>query len=409
MNFQSPGSSYRLLSLLLLPFWLIQAIWHGHKQELAQYKSLRFCARKGVSKKPLVWVHSASVGEVEAILPLVRALLDQDEVVLFTSFTATGYKTIRRNFADRVEAGIIPVDFVWFCRRFFHRYPIKLCLLMETELWPELLYQAARNNLPIIQVNARLSRKSLEAPIFIRYILRRTMEYISLHLTRNDNDRENLIQLGALHQKIKIVGNLKSTIEPSPDYAKLIERDYLLFASSRDDEENLLLSQRPEGFEKLLIVIAPRHPTRSKAIQQQLSQLGLNYSVRSQSQSITAQTEVYLADTLGELKALMAHARVVVMGGSFDQSGGHNIIEPAALGRAIITGPSDSNIREDIALLGDGAGIYQVQDMAECWEKVTLLLDNPDRLRELGDHALSTVRNQSAVLDRYLAEINKFI
>jgi len=409
MNFQSPGSSYRLLSLLLLPFWLIQAIWHGHKQELAQYKSLRFCARKGVSKKPLVWVHSASVGEVEAILPLVRALLDQDEVVLFTSFTATGYKTIRRNFADRVEAGIIPVDFVWFCRRFFHRYPIKLCLLMETELWPELLYQAARNNLPIIQVNARLSRKSLEAPVFVRYLLRRTMEYISLHLTRNDNDRGNLIQLGALQNKIKIVGNLKSAIEPSPDYAKLIERDYLLFASSRDDEENLLLSQRPEGFEKLLIVIAPRHPTRSKAIQQQLSQLGLNYSIRSQSQNITAQTEVYLADTLGELKALMAHARVVVMGGSFDQSGGHNIIEPAALGCAIITGPSDSNIREDIALLGDGVGIYQVQDMAECWEKITLLLDNPDRLRELGDHASSIVRNQSAVLDRYLAEINKFI
>ena len=409
MNLQSPGSSYRLLSLLLLPFWLIQAIWHGRKQELAQYKSLRFCARKGASKKPLVWVHSASVGEVEAILPLVRALLDQDEAVLFTSFTASGYKTIRRNFADRVEAGIIPVDFVWFCRRFFHRYPIKLCLLMETELWPELLYQAARNNLPIIQVNARLSRKSLEAPIFIRYILRRTMEYISLHLTRNDNDRENLIQLGALQNKIKIVGNLKSAIEPSPEYAKLIERDYLLFASSRDDEENLLLSHRPKGFEKPLIVIAPRHPTRSKAIQQQLSQLGLNYSVRSLSQSITAQTEVYLADTLGELKALMAHARVVVMGGSFDQSGGHNIIEPAALGCAIITGPSDSNIREDIALLGDGVGIYQVQDMAECWEKITLLLDNPDRLRELGDHALSTVRNQSAVLDRYLAEIQPYL
>jgi 3-deoxy-D-manno-octulosonic-acid transferase len=300
----------------MLPFWLIHALWHGHKQELTQYKSLRFWIKKGASKKTLVWVHSASVGEVEAILPLVRALLDQDEAVLFTSFTATGYKTIRRNFADQVEAGIIPVDFVWFCRRFFHRYPVKLCLLMETELWPELLYQAARNKVPIIQVNARLSRKSLEAPIFVRYLLRRTMEYISLHLARNAVDRENLMQLGAQKQNIKIVGNLKSAIELSPDYPKLIGRDYLLFASSHDAEEDLLLSQRPTNLENQLIVIAPRHPTRSKEIQKQLSQLGLNYAVRSLSQTITEQTEVYLADTLGELKAFMAHALIVVMGGS---------------------------------------------------------------------------------------------
>ena len=404
-----PGTVYRLFSILLMPLWLVQAIWHGYRQNFGEYLKHRFWSRNNRSKQPLVWVHAASVGEVEAVTPLVRALLRQGEAILFTSFTATGYRTAQNNFGNTVEQDIIPIDVTWICRRFLRQHNIKLCLLMETELWPELLYQTARKGIPIVQLNARLSRKSLEAPRLVRSLLRRTIGYISLHLTRNDNDRENLIQLGALQQKIKIVGNLKSATEPSPDYAKLIERDYLLFASSRDDEEGLLLSQRPEGFEKLLIVIAPRHPTRSKAIQQQLSQLGLNYSVRSLSQSITEQTEVYLADTLGELKGLMAHARVVVMGGSFDQSGGHNIIEPAALGCAIITGPSDSNIREDIALLGDGVGIYQVQDMAECWDIITLLLDNPDRLRELGDHALSTVRNQSAVLDRYLAEIQPYL
>ncbi len=409
MNLQSPGSSYRLLSLLLLPFWLIQALWHGHKQELAQYKSLRFCARKGVSKKPLVWVHSASVGEVEAILPLVRALLDQDEAILFTSFTASGYKTIRRNFADRVEAGIIPVDFVWFCRRFFHRYPIKLCLLMETELWPELLYQAARNNLPIIQVNARLSRKSLEAPVFVRYLLRRTMEYISLHLVRNAGDRENLMQLGASPQNIKLIGNLKSHKEKSAIAPNLIRRDYLLLASSHEGEEAMMLEQRPADATKLLIVMAPRHPTRSKAIQQQLAGLGVNYAVRSQSQAISTETEVYLADTLGELKALMAHARVVVMGGSFDQTGGHNLIEPASLGCTIITGPSDSNIRDDIELLGNGKGIIQVSSMFECWQKINTLLDNPDQTRALGNHAQQSIGETPDILNAYLAEIQPYL
>ena len=409
MTLSSPGFSYRLTSFLLLPLWLIHALWHGYKQDMASYLRFRVWGKHKNSKDPLVWVHAASVGEVEAVTPLVRALISLGEAVLFTSFTATGYRTIQRNFAGSVEQSIIPIDISWICARFIQQRNIKLCLLMETELWPELLYQTAHKGIPIIQLNARLSRKSLEAPRLIRKFLHRSMTYITLHLTRNDNDRDNLMQLGAQQKNIKIVGNLKSAIELTADYPRLVERDYLLFASSRDDEEDLLLSQRPAGLENQLVVIAPRHPTRSKVIQQQLSQLGLNYAIRSLSQAVTAQTEVYLADTLGELKALMAHAQVVVMGGSFDQSGGHNIIEPAALGCAIITGPSDSNIREDIALLGDGVGIYQVSDMAECWEKITLLLDNPDRSKEIGDHALNAVRNQVVVFEKYLAEIKKII
>ena len=405
----SPGTGYRLLSMLMLPFWLIHALWHGYKHELGQYSVLRFWGRKGASKKPLIWVHSASVGEVEAISPLVNALLDQGEAVLFTSFTASGYKIIRRNFADRIETGIIPVDFVWFCRRFFRRYPIKLCLLMETELWPELLYQAAANGLPIIQVNARLSRKSLEAPIFIRYLLRRTMEYISLHLTRNAVDRENLMQLGANPRNIKLIGNLKSRRESPTTAADLIKRDYLLLASSHEGEEHMMFEQRPPDAAKLLIVMAPRHPTRSKTIQRQLARLGVNYAVRSLSQAINAQTEVYLADTLGELKALMAHARIVVMGGSFDQTGGHNLIEPASLACAIITGPSDSNIRDDIELLGDGIGIIQVSNMAECWQKINDLLNNPDRAIALGNRAQQVIGQTPDILDAYLAEIQLYL
>ncbi len=409
MNLQSPGSSYRLLSILLLPLWLIHALWHGHKQGLRQYLALRFWGRKGVRKKPLIWVHSASVGEVEAISPLVHALLKQGEAILFTSFTASGYKTIRRNFTDRIESGIIPVDFVWFCRRFFWLHPIKLCLLMETELWPELLYQAARNDLPIIQLNARLSRKSLEAPVFIRYLLRRTMEYISLHLTRNAVDRKNLMQLGANPRNIKLIGNLKSSEEGSITLPNLIKRDYLLLASSHEGEERMMFEQRPPDAAKLLIVMAPRHPTRSKAIQQQLTKLGVDYAVRSQTQAISPRTQVYLADTLGELKALMMHARIVVMGGSFDQTGGHNLIEPATLACPIITGPSDSNIQDEIELLGDGIGIIQVSSMTECWQKIIGLLKGPDQAIALGNRARQAIGKAPDILEAYLAEIRPYL
>ena len=409
MTLSSPGFSYRLISFLLLPLWLIHALWHGYKQGMASYPRFRVWGKHKKSKDPLVWVHAASVGEVEAVTPLVRALISLGEAVLFTSFTATGYRTIQRNFADSVEYGIIPIDISWSCAQFIRKCNIKLCLLMETELWPELLYQTADKGIPIIQLNARLSRKSLEAPRLIRKFLHRSMTYITLHLTRNDNDRDNLMQLGAAEQKIKIVGNLKTAIDLAPNYPKLVERDYLLLASSHDYEEILWLSHRPASAEKLLLVIAPRHPQRIKEIQQQLSKLELEYAIRSLSQAVTPQTEVYLADTLGELKSLMAHALIVVMGGSFDQTGGHNLIEPAALGCAIITGPSDSNIREDIDLLGDGKGIIQVPDITACWQKIEHLLANPDQAKELGKQAQQAVRQRTHILNDYLTAIKPFL
>ena len=409
MTLQSPGVIYRLISFLFLPLWLVHAIWHGHKQNFSGYLKLRLRGSKKRSMQPLVWVHAASVGETEAVTPLIRALCNQGEAILFTSFTATGYRTIQRNFGDSVEPGIIPIDISWICAGFIQQRNIKLCLLMETELWPELLYQTARRGIPIIQLNARLSRKTLKSPRLIHSLLRRTMRYISLYLTRNDNDRENLIQLGAPQEKIKIVGNLKSAIDLSPNYPRIIERDYLLLASSHDNEESLLLAHRPASVEKLLIVIAPRHPTRSKALQQQLSRLGINYSTRSLSQSINPQTEVYLADTLGELKALMAHALIVIMGGSFDQTGGHNILEPAALGCAIITGPSDANIREDIELMGKGSGIIQVTDITACWQNIEYLLENPNQARELGIQAHRAVSQRAGILEDYLNEIKPYL
>ena len=408
MRPQSPGIAYRLLSLVLLPFWLLHALQHGRKFKVPDY----FRLRNGIKGKPLqrqIWVHASSVGEVESISPLVKSLLDQGETILFTSFTATGYTTIKSNFSERVESSIIPIDFAWHCWRFFRQHSIKCCVLMETELWPELLFQAANKNIPIIQVNARLSDKSLKAPIFIRSLLRRTLAYVTLHLTRNENDKTNLQALGALSENIEIIGNLKSNPGVLNETARLIDRPYLLMASTHADEEIELLQQRPEEFRQTLIVIAPRHPQRSKDIQQQIGQLGIHYSVRSLGQSISQETEVYLADTLGELKQFMKHAQVVIMGGSFDQTGGHNLIEPASLGCAIITGPSDSNIRQDIELLGRNRGVLQVTNIAECWKKTGDLIKNKELTESLGENARESIQQQPDIVQAYLAELMPYL
>lgn len=405
MNAESPGAAYRLFSLLLLPLWLIHAFWHGRSQGLPNYFKLRFFGPHASSDKKKIWVHASSVGEVTAITPLVKKLVEEGQDILFTSFTASGLHTIRRQFPDGIESGVIPIDFLPCCSLFLRRHSVKLCLLMETELWPELLYQTARRNIPVIQVNARLSSKTTEAPIFIRYLLRRCLSNIRLHLARNELDRQLLIGLGADSDNIKIIGNLKARLDIEATLDDLIKRDYLLLASSHEDEEALFLEHRMEI--QPLIVIAPRHPKRSLTIQKTLSDTGVRFAVRSKNQSIDIDTEVYLADTLGELKALMAHAQLVVMGGSFDQTGGHNLIEPASLGCPIITGPSDSNIRNDIEHLG--SSIFQVANMTTCWEKIEFLLSNPDESRSMAMQARNIVQQSGNILDAYFEEIRPYL
>ena len=404
----SPGFLYRLLSLPLYLIWVLHGLRHGHKNGLGNYLSMRMFGIQGEDAQ-VVWVHASSVGEVRAVSALVHALLKRGENILFTSFTATGYKAIRRQFGDTVNGGVIPFDNVWHCRDFFKRHRITLGLIMETELWPELLYQARRAGVELLQVNARLSQKSLQTRGFVRRLLTATLGYFSLILTRNERDREALESLGARAESVQIIGNLKAQVDLPPVQKRLIERDYLLLASSHADEERQFLAARRPQCADYLIVLAPRHPDRSASIETQVENLGLACAVRSKAQAIEVDTEVYLADTLGELPSFMAHASVVVMGGSFDGTGGHNLVEPASLGRAIITGPSDSNIAEDIAMLGNGQGVLQVEDMAACWREIERLLLEPATAEALGREAQARLARQPDIVQRYLAAITPYL
>ncbi len=405
MIIASPGWAYRLLSLPLYLLWLAHAFRHGRKHALRSYLSMRFGSPQG-DNEARVWVHASSVGEVRAVTPLVRALMERGEKILFTSFTATGHQAIQDSFNDTLQSGVIPVENSWHCHRFFKAYNIKLGLVMETELWPELLYQGRRQGIRLILVNARLSTKSLRVGKYMHRLLSRTLGYFSLILTRTSADRDALLSLGTQRDRISIIGNLKtgSTVAATP--LRLVERDYLLLASSHAGEEQQFLEARPADLKQHLLVIAPRHPDRSDSIQAQIDALGIQYSVRSKGQEIDAQTEVYLADTLGELKSLMAFARVVVMGGSFDKTGGHNLIEPASLASAIITGPSDSNIVGDIAMLGVGHGVLQVQTIDACWEALGELIDDPGRAQALGQEAQARLARQPDILQGYLDAIS---
>lgn len=408
MTATAPGLAYRLLALLLYLFWLAHALLHGRKHAFSRYLALR-TARDKPDHTPRIWVHAASVGEVRAVTPLVQALMERGNKILFTSFTATGYQVIQREFADSLRSTVIPVDCFWHCRQFYTRHNIKLGVIMETELWPELLYQARRQDIELLLINARLSKKSLQANKFVRSLLTGTLNYFSEILTRSRDDHEALRSLGVNPEHIRILGNLKTRPQVPVNPTRLVDRDYLLLASSHSGEELEFLAARPASLQSMLVVIAPRHPPRSKTIQTEIDGLGLRYAVRSQAQAVTLETEVYLADTLGELSALMTHAQLVIMGGSFDDTGGHNLIEPANLGCAIITGPSDSNIGADIEMLGVDQGVLQVKSIDDCWSAITTLLAQPERAHSLALEAKSRLSRQPDILQQYLQVLTSYL
>jgi len=404
-----PPFGYRLLSVVLFPVWLIHACWQAIQHKQARYLWNRLGLFQPRATQPCIWLHASSVGEVEMIKPLVEKLQSQ-HALLVTTFTPTGLLHAQRVLPENIQIRALPIDLQPISRRFIRKANIKLALIAETELWPEPLFQLKSQAIPLLQINARLSQKSLKTTGWRRKTLRLTLGYFDQYLTRTELDVDNLTALGAAKDRIITVGNLKYANLPiATEHQRLIERDYILFASTHEPEELQFASLMQQLAGSYLVVIAPRHPQRAEQILKSLKPLGLNMQQRSREPVVKSETQLYLADTLGELKALMKHATLVVMGGSFAPVGGHNVLEPAALGKPIISGPSDDNIRQDIALLLQQNAIIPVTSVEQLAQKITELLKSPQQRQQLADNARSVMQSQAHVLENYLQAIQRYL
>lgn len=408
-----PALLYRLLSPLILIFWVFHAIVHGFK-----YKEWRYLPQRlgfsSTCRKNTIWLHASSVGEVNLIKPLCEQLIANNHSLTITTFTASGLQRANTLFASQADIMCIPIDcwpISWF---FAQRLKPKCSLIAETELWPETLYQFAKLNTPLIQINARLSNKSLHAPKVVYSLLAQTLSYFTVHLTRYNEDIQNFIAMGVNANKIQVMGNLKSAQSlQTHRHDNLIKQPYLLFASTHEGEEtsfcSFLLNKQ---LDFPLLVIAPRHPNRLDQILKSLLDLGLSKSdiaVRSRNEAIQPHTKLYLADTFGELTSLYYHAQIVIMGGSFTDIGGHNVLEPAALGACIITGPSDANIKHDISALKQHSAIIQVSNIDELATQISHFLSHQDAQIQQGKNAEAFVKNTQEVLTIYTSKIEDYL
>jgi len=377
---------------------------------------LRLDERRGIPglerpPGPLVWLHGASVGESLSLLPLVERLTRSGRHALVTSGTVTSAHLLARRLPPGAIHQFAPLDTPGFTRRFFKHWRPDLGLIAESELWPNMIVEAARAGVPMVMVNARMSRRSFDrwayAPAFIRALLGR----IDLSLAQTGADAERLLGLGA--RAAPVIGNLKFDAPAPPadrqELAALVGltsgRQIWIAASTHDGEERIAAEAHrrlADVFPDALTLIAPRHPSRGEAILAELQGLGFTCALRSRGERPGRDTGIYICDTMGELGLFYRLAGIVLVGKSLTSAGGQNPIEPAKLASAILHGPHVGNFADVYAMLDHAGGAVTTNDAEELAETLKTLFSDTGRLRAMARAAASAVERQGGAVDRVM-------
>jgi 3-deoxy-D-manno-octulosonic-acid transferase len=391
--------------LILLRLWLRGRREPGYRQHIGE----RFGEFTQAKLRDSIWIHAVSVGETRAAAPLVAALRARfpQHPVLITCMTVTGRATATELYGSFATIAYLPYDFPWASRQLIQRFDPRVLLIMETEIWPNLIASCRNASVPALLVNARLSERSCAgyarwAPV--RALIREAMRGLQQVAAQSSEDAQRLISLGA--EDVVVTGNMKFDIEPSLEQIALgvtwrnalneshRSRHVLLAASTREGEEALIINAYKKNFDEVarhraLLVVVPRHPQRFDEVHAQIMNAGLHVQRRSESTKISADTEVWLGDSMSEMFAYIAMCDVAFTGGSLVSVGGQNLIEPCALGKPVLMGPSDFNFA-DAAKQAEAAGaIIRVADASHFATAARALLDDDERRAAMSQRALA--------------------
>ncbi len=352
---------YTLLFCLALPLVLLRLYWRGIKAP--RYRS-RWRERLGIygsqSRQNLIWLHAVSVGEAEAAFPLIRVLQNQypEQPILVTTTTPTGSARVQAVLTGQVEHVYLPYDLPFIVERFFAHFQPRLAVIMEKEIWPNLFAACAARSIPLYVVNARLSARSARSYQKIPALIKPALACVTAIAVQTDEDKTHFIQIGAASSQIQVLGNIKfdvtiekATIASGHDLKQhlLATRWVWIIASTHQGEEELFLKLYPAlkaSIPSLLLLIVPRHPERFQTVKKLCEQQNLNVLMRSAAAVCSEQTDIYIGDSMGELKMLYAAADIAFVGGSLVPVGGHNVLEPAAIGVPVLFGPQMFNFKE---------------------------------------------------------------
>jgi 3-deoxy-D-manno-octulosonic-acid transferase len=399
-----------------LPFLVLRLLWRGRTEpgyrrsigeRLGRYPRSRE-AVGGAAQKPLVWVHAVSVGEARASAPLVRALAAEAGCeILLSCTTAAGRTTLEALHGAGARLVWLPWDTPGAVRRFLARFRPRLGVLVETELWPNLVALCREEGVPVLLANARLSEKSARRYARWPGLARPTFAALAAVCAQSEADAARLRALGA--HAVEVSGNLKFDV--APDAARLAEgaafraslgdRRVLLFASTREGEEEMLLDALGAPPADVLPVFVPRHPARFDEVERLLAARGLAPARRSR--GADARARVLLGDTLGEMDFYYGAAEVAVIGGSFAPLGGQNLIEALAAGVPVVAGPHMYNFAEATRLALEAGAALGAPDATAALRAALALLDDPARRQAMRQAALALCAAHRGATARHLA------
>ncbi len=404
--------------LLSLPYWLLQMLRHGKYRHGLAERLGNIPARIKTARRPTIWVHAVSVGEVIAVTGLIAALRSRfaDHRIFVTTTTDTGQAMARKRFGEE-NVFYFPMEFAFAIQPYLQTLRPELVVIAETEFWPNFLRLAHQSGARIAIVNARISDRSLPNYRRFRWALRHVLSNVDLFLTQTTQDADRLRAIGAEETRIQVTGNLKfdAPLPAIPPIVHTLRKSFeerkagpvLVCGSTTEGEEPLLL----KAFENLLpanpravMILAPRHPERFDSVEALLQKMNIRFHRRSLWHGEPLAGGVFLLDAMGELAALYALADVAFVGGSLVPRGGHNIIEPAQYGAPIVVGNHTENFR-DIVGLFRSRNALRIVTPAELPLVLMDLFSHPDDRAALGQRAIETLRSQTGATQRTLEAI----
>ena len=401
---------YTFLLCLSIPFVLCRLYWKGRR--LPAYRR-RIHERFGLGKiAPTdVWLHAVSLGEVVAATPLIDAFLAHKLRVFVTTMTPTGSLQVTTRFGDKVLHQYIPYDLSWVLTRFFKKMNARVGIIMETELWPNLIHQASLANVPLVLANARISDMAFKHYEMMRFFFQPVLTKFTAILAQSELDATRFVELGAPVNRVHALGNMKFDLQIQVSNQAIFDqlktawgasRPVVMAASTHEGEEEQLLTgltRLKAAIPNVILLIAPRHPERFKTVHALAQQHGFSTQIRSLPDAIDAYTDVVILDSLGELLGFFQVSDYAFVGGSLVPVGGHNVLEPIAMQVPVFCGPFMMNSKAICKALCDAGAMQCVENTDDLLARLIAMHSNPaSRFCQIESASGVLKANQGAVL-----------
>ncbi|MFN3579924.1 MAG: lipid IV(A) 3-deoxy-D-manno-octulosonic acid transferase [Pseudomonas sp.] len=409
---------YSLIFTLCMPLVLVRLLLRARKAPAYAKRWHERFALGGDLRQGGIWVHAVSVGEAIAAAPMVRELMQRypQLPITISCMTPTGSEQIRKMFAGQVGHAYLPYDLPWLQRRFIRRLQPRIGIIMETELWPNMVHQAQVAGVPLVLANARLSERSFRGYQRIAWLVRPMFAALDWVAVQTQAEAARFLQLGVRKAAMEVTGSIKFDLQPQAETLRQAaelraswgERPVWIAASTHAGEDEQVLAAHAEVLRSqpdALLVLVPRHPERFDQVARLVEGADLSLVRRSTAAQPSSADQVFLGDSMGELMTFYACADTAFVGGSLVPVGGHNYLEPAALGLPVISGPHRFNFAEIGDLLTGAGALTEVTDGQQLAEVVVEHLRAPDSARGAGQAGQQVVKNNQGALQRLLEGI----